>query len=407
MKTESHRPAVIEGLEQRVLLDASQLSETIVSSTLPASASDQAALKGTVSVQVSNNSADTQAFKGTIGVDAAVQTLDIPAHSFVTLKSMPTAISLTAGQTKVFKVAINLAAGKLADGSYNVFGVVTDQGGVSSQSPAGPTLLVRPPDVSLTETETFKNLPASTKLNATLKAIDSIKITNNGSDPFTGVLNIALLAAPNDIVAGRNPRRIGGKEIHDRPEAQRFAHPQLTSEAGLTGGTYRMLSAATQPNGTVTSSNPATAPSFTVIAPATKPDFVDTISSATPVYATDSSDASAQHITQLDLMMSIVNNGCRVHRLRSVHPVRLHQTNLRFHRHQGEFPAAAVDAGRIPRLKQPLPNRFRHSRHRPRQWNPHQLLRLRPSHRHLWRCEHGQLRHADFLRGADRLIMNW
>jgi hypothetical protein len=309
MKTKSHRPALIEGLENRVLFDASQLSETIVGSTLPASASDQAALKGTVSVQVSNNSSAAQAFKGTIGVDAAVQTLDIPAHSFVALKSMPTAISLKAGQTKVFKVAINLAAGKLADGSYNVFGVVTDSSGASSQSPAGPALLVRPPDVALAETESFKNLPASTRLNATLKAIDSIKVTNNGSDPFTGVLNIALLAAPNDIVAGATRVSSVAKKYTIAPKHSVSLTLKFTSEAGLTGGTYRMLSAATQPNGTVTSSNPATAPSFTVIAPATKPDFVDTISSATPVYATDSSDASAQHITQLDLMMSIINNG--------------------------------------------------------------------------------------------------
>ena len=50
------RPAVIEMMERRVFLDASVLTETIDSSTLPASISDQTVLKGTLAMTISNNS---------------------------------------------------------------------------------------------------------------------------------------------------------------------------------------------------------------------------------------------------------------------------------------------------------------------------------------------------------------
>jgi hypothetical protein len=309
MRTKNHRPALIESLEQRVLFDASQLTETILSSTLPAAVSDQATLKGTVSLQLGNNSGVTQAFKGTIAVDIADKVLNIPGHNFVVLRSMPAAISLKAGQNKVFKVAINVPAGKLADGTDTLFGVVTDQANAFSQSPAGPTLLVRPPNVALSETETFKNLPASTAVGATLKAVDHIKITNGGSDPFTGLLTIALLAAPNDAVAGATTVTSVAKKFTIASKHSVMVSLNFRSEAALSPVTYQMLSAVTQPNGTVTSSNPATAPSFTIIAPATKPNFVDTISSANPIYAPDQSHPSSQHITQLDLSMSIFNKG--------------------------------------------------------------------------------------------------
>ena len=193
---------MIEGLERRVLFDASQLTETILSSTLPAAVSDQAVLKGTVSLQVENNSGVTQKFKSEIGIYVADQVLDIPGNNWSILRSEPVVISLTSGQSKVFKVAISVPKGKLADGGDTLFGVMTDQGNSFSQSPAGPMLLVHPPIVSLSETETLLRLPASTAVGATLRAVDRVTITNSGSDPFGGVLNIALLAAPHDAVTG-------------------------------------------------------------------------------------------------------------------------------------------------------------------------------------------------------------
>lgn len=168
---------------------------------------------------------------------------------------------------------------------------------------------MRPPNVSLSETETFKKLPASTHPLATLKAIDTIKITNTGTDPFTGLLKVALLASPDDTVAGATTITSLSKQYSIAPKHTVTAILKFVSEAALSPLTYRLLSAVTQPDGTVTSSNPASAPTFTIIANATVPAFVPTILSATPVYAIDSSHTSSHHLTQLDLSMSIVNNG--------------------------------------------------------------------------------------------------
>jgi len=308
MLTQPHRSALIETLEQRVLFDASQLTETIVGSTLPASVSDQATLKGTVSVQLTNSSGATQQFKGALAIDVADQTLDISSNNFVNLRSSPASISLKAGQTKVFKVAINAAGGKLTDGTYNVFGVVTDQSS-ASQSPAGPALLVRKPDINLSETATFKNLPASTGLNALIKAVDTVKITNKGTDPFSGFLKVSILGAPDDTVAGATTATFVAKKYTLAPNHTITVPIKFTSTVGLAANVYRMITAVTQPDGTVTSTDPASAPTFTIIAPASDPAFVPTILSATPVYAPDASNSANHHITQLNLSMSIKNNG--------------------------------------------------------------------------------------------------
>jgi len=253
--------------------------------------------------------------------------------------------------------------------------------------------------VSLSETETFKKLPASTHPLATLKAIDTIKITNTGTDPFTGLLKVALLASPDDTVAGATTITSLSKQYSIAPKHTVTAILKFVSEAALSPLTYRLLSAVTQPDGTVTSSNPASAPTFTIIANATVPAFVPTILSATPVYAIDSSHTSSHHLTQLDLSMSIVNNGAVSIGADQFVPVRLHKINLRQHRHPANPPVVAALSQRVPRLQPLLPNRHQRPRRRPPQRYPHHLLHLHPNHRHLRRREHGELRHTDFLRG--------
>ena len=134
-------------------------------------------------------------------------------------------------------------------------------------------------------------------------------ITNSGSDPFGGVLNIALLAAPHDAVTGATAVSSVARKLTIPAGRSVLVSLNFRSESAIGPGTYQMISDVTQPNGTVTSTNPATAPGFTIQAPIVTPLFVDYINSAGEMYAPDTSDSSAQHITQLDLQMSIQNNG--------------------------------------------------------------------------------------------------
>ncbi len=155
------RPAMIEAMEQRLLFDGSQLTETILSSTLPATISDQSVLHGVVKLEVTNNSGVTQKFRGAVGIFIAYQVLDIPSHNWGILRSGPAVISLANGKSHIYPFVIAIHKGKLADGTDTLFGVVTDANSVYSQSPPGPTLTVHTPNVSLSETEKFSKVPAS------------------------------------------------------------------------------------------------------------------------------------------------------------------------------------------------------------------------------------------------------
>jgi hypothetical protein len=304
---------LIEGLELRLFCDASQISETILANTLPTAISDQATLKGNVIVQMSNNSGIAQKFKGTIDIDAVPATdLNLSGLNLsggTVLRSQALGISLKSGAIKTFKVPISSAPGRLTDGVNTIFAVLTDPTAATSQSAAGPTLLVHAPIVSLSETEKITKLPLSTKVGATLKAVDHVTITNSGSDPFSGSLTIALVASPNDTVVGAAAVSTVVKKLTIPSGRSVTVALNFRTESGLGGGVYDLISAVTQPNQTVTSSNPATAPVLTIAAPITTPLFVDTINSASELYAPDANDASAQHINQLDLQMSIQNNG--------------------------------------------------------------------------------------------------
>jgi len=74
---------VMEAMEGRVFLDASQLTEVIDSSTLPAAISDHAVLRGVVSVTVSNHSGSAFVGRAAVGVTISNGTLDVPGKNFL------------------------------------------------------------------------------------------------------------------------------------------------------------------------------------------------------------------------------------------------------------------------------------------------------------------------------------
>jgi hypothetical protein len=307
MITKQQRHASIEGLEGRVLFDASQLTETVIASTLPTAVSDQATLKGTVTVQVSNNSGVAQKFKGKLAIDATQENVvTFPLSNGTVLRSIPVSISLASGATKTFKVPISVGKGKLTDGTDTLLGVLSDATNAYSQTPPIGSLVVHAPIVALSETETLIKFPASAQIGIPLKAADHVTITNGGTDPFSGSLIISLVAAPNDTVTGSTAISTITKKLTLNPGHHVTVGINIRTLVELAGGTYDMISAVTQPNGTVTSSDPLTAPVFTIV---TTPLFVDTINSASEQYATDTNPTTAQHITQLDVQMSIQNNG--------------------------------------------------------------------------------------------------
>ena len=131
------QPAVIEAMEQRLLFDVSALTETIDSSTLPTSVSDQSVLKGTLEVTISNNSGAAEKDPGSLVSFVIASTpLDPPTLNFYILKEQKTTLSLANGASKNFKFGINIPKTKLVDGAYNIYALVVDADSNYSQSAA-------------------------------------------------------------------------------------------------------------------------------------------------------------------------------------------------------------------------------------------------------------------------------
>lgn len=140
----TNRPAVVmEAMEQRMLFDASALTETIVSKTFPASVSRGAPLTASATIRISNDSGVTQSGPAEVGVFIADGTLSIPSGDYGILGSKHIDdLALANGATKTEVVPIKLKANVLNVGTDTLFALVVDPSGAWSQSPAQGTLVV-------------------------------------------------------------------------------------------------------------------------------------------------------------------------------------------------------------------------------------------------------------------------
>src|SRR5215472_14414054 len=101
-------PVVVEQLEKRLFLDASQLTETIDASTLPASISDRAPLVGSMTMTVTNNSGVQQTQRTEVGFLISNGPLNVPSRAFGVLKAQTIVLPLNPGESRVFKFSINI-----------------------------------------------------------------------------------------------------------------------------------------------------------------------------------------------------------------------------------------------------------------------------------------------------------
>ena len=77
----------------------------------------------------------------------------------------------------------------------------------------------------------------------------------------------------------------------------------------LSAGSYKLVTQVTQANGTVTTTDPSTAPTITLTAPTTGISFSDTINSDTPSYTPEPLDGALEYLSSLLMSMSIKNTG--------------------------------------------------------------------------------------------------
>jgi hypothetical protein len=191
----TNRPAVVmETMEQRMLFDASALTETIISKTLPASVSRGAPLTATVTIQISNDSGVTQSGPAEVGVFIADGVLSIPSGDYGILGSKHIDdLAMPTGTSKTEVVPIKLKADSLAIGTDTLFALVVDPTGAWSQSAAEGNLVVTR---SLTPAFSDSILKATPKYTVTgtteftkqldmEMAIEDTGALSSGNDGFT------------------------------------------------------------------------------------------------------------------------------------------------------------------------------------------------------------------------------
>lgn len=193
MSKSNRSVVVMEAMEQRMLFDASALTETIVSRTLKASVSSSLAVHATVTVRVANDSGTAQSGPFNIGVFIAAGTLNIPSRNFGVLGNKHfNNLVLANGKSKTVVVPINLKANVLAVGTDTLYAVAVDPSSAFSQSVAGGTLVVTPPpppvfsDAILTATPLYTVSGAeehANQLDFTM-AIRNTGALSSGNDQF-------------------------------------------------------------------------------------------------------------------------------------------------------------------------------------------------------------------------------
>jgi hypothetical protein len=305
------RPAVIEAMERRLLFDVSALTETIDSSTMPASVSDQTVLKGTLEMTIGNESGAAEKDPDSIVSFVIASTpLDPLALNFYILYEQKTTLSLANGATKDFKFAINIPKTKLVDGTFNIYALVVGPENAYSQSAPGAVLTIHPPNVTLSETENLLKAPDSTTAGSKFHVTDQVAITNSGTDPSTTALKIAIYATPDGIPADGSLMTAITKKVNIKPSQTITVPMTIAAIPTLAAGTYEFITQVTQSNGTVTTTDPATAPTITLNKPTTGPEYTDSfIGAPITTYTYEPLDGALEYLSTLQFNMSIKNTG--------------------------------------------------------------------------------------------------
>ena len=238
--------------------------------------------------------------------------LNPPTLNFYILKEQKTNLSIADGSSKQFKFAINinLSKGKPPEGDYNIYALVVDADSNYSQSSPGPTLSVHAPNITLSETENLLKLPDSSATGSKFHVTDDVGITNSGSDPSTTPLKIGIYLTPDGIPADGSLMTAVTRKETINAGATVTVPVTIAAIPSLAAGTYEFITQVTQSNGTVTTTNPATAPTITLTKPTTGPNFSDSfIGSPTTTYAYEPLDGALEYLSKLQFEMSIKNTG--------------------------------------------------------------------------------------------------
>jgi hypothetical protein len=152
------------------------------------------------------------------------------------------------------------------NGTYSLFGQVTDASGDVADSSAGPSLTAAAPFIAFTPSIVKTTLPAPVVSSTNTHATVVLSITNGGNITSTGTSTIALYLSSNQS-AGAGATSLLSKPLHlaIAPGKSAKVTVAITSIPALAAGSYYLVAEVTDSSGDLTTA--ASSAPLTVAAP--------------------------------------------------------------------------------------------------------------------------------------------
>jgi len=219
------------------------LTPTQVTETIPADVTAGARFRGTVTADLSESGAG--AFEGPVSVSLYAAPTDSLAGATLISTATTGRIYLTTGQTKAVDFRVSSLPASLAQGTYYIILQVDSAVGGAFAASTG-TVTVSPSSISLSGA--IAALAASVAPGRSASAV--LNLTNGGTVPANGVLEVLLYARPTGT-SGSADASLGTTaiKIHIKPDGNGHFRIHFQVPAGLAAGSYALV-AQLVPNST-------------------------------------------------------------------------------------------------------------------------------------------------------------
>ena len=271
---------MIEGLEPRRLM-AGDVSVSVPATTLPAELVGGAAVRGTVTVAVTNTSGARISGRGTVAVTADPIAAAPVGAAGTPVASVAERLTLGAGQTQRFVVPVTSVPATLDGGAYALQATVTDPAGATGPSTDGPAVTVSPPVLVVSATAVAHHLPAVVAAGGRSTASVSVTVTDGGNVPLTGPIRVAVFASVDGTLGAATLVAAVTPAVRILPGRSAVVTVRLAAFPAVATGTYALVAQVTDAAGGVAVTSPAAsvriAPPFVALTATVLPaiDFID------------------------------------------------------------------------------------------------------------------------------------
>lgn len=227
------------------------LVPTIASSKIPPAIVAGVASKGSIKLEITNDTGANIKGKGTVALYASTSgEID---GSAVLLTQVNKTLSVKTTKPGKASLSFKIAAGELAPGVYTLIARVTDPSGNINDSAAGGTVTVAAPFIQLSETVTKNKLPVSAASGLKAHGSVTLAIANAGNIVTPPSTTVALFATTSGSIDNSATQLVSlTKSLKIKPGKTSKVTLSLKVLPVLAAGTYTIVAQVTAPDGQIT-----------------------------------------------------------------------------------------------------------------------------------------------------------